>query len=133
VNREKIQKNLDAINKSIVKNSPILETMKKNLQLATADKNSIVEISPLTKDIESLYKDIESLYKGMNIYYGNKEALPISVENLGMGIRSWAVFSTIKTNINYQTEKFKNVDKAFYPLLLVEEPEAHIHPQARYA
>lgn len=122
--RGNIETQLQRLNKKIVKESEILKSISYELKVTTADRESIVDISPITRDIESLYK-------GMNIYYTNKNSLPTSVENLGLGVRSWAVFSTVKAEINSKLKKRMSDDLAYLPLILVEEPEAHVHPQAQ--
>ena len=122
--RYKIEDQLEKLNKKIVKESDILKSIGKELSITTADKDSKVDISPITKDIETLYR-------GMNIYYSNAGSSPTSVENLGLGVRSWAVFSTVKAEIIVKSLKSIHEEYAYHPLILVEEPEAHVHPQAQ--
>ncbi|WP_037290875.1 ATP-dependent nuclease [Saccharibacillus sacchari] len=122
--RGNIETQLQRLNKKIVRESEILKSISRELKVTTADKESIVDISPITRDIESLYR-------GINIYYTNKNSLPTSVENLGLGVRSWAVFSTVKAEISSKITKRTLDDLAYLPLILVEEPEAHVHPQAQ--
>ncbi|NOU65776.1 AAA family ATPase [Paenibacillus sp. LMG 31461] len=122
--RGSIETQLQRLNKKIVHESEILKSISHELKVTTAEKESKVDISPITRDIESLYK-------GMNIYYTNKNSLPTSVENLGLGVRSWAVFSTIKAEINSKIKKRISDELAYLPLILVEEPEVHVHPQAQ--
>jgi putative ATP-dependent endonuclease of OLD family len=119
-----IQNKLDDVNSDIVTNSIVLSKLKNNMINTNTTVEGNVSISPLTKDIESLYK-------GMNLYYNLGLNTDIPVENLGMGTRSWAVFSTLKTSIELEYEKRIKENLAISTLFIVEEPEAHIHPQGQ--
>jgi putative ATP-dependent endonuclease of OLD family len=48
-----------------------------------------------------------------------------------MGVRSVAVLSTYKSYIEIEKLKFDSVNDVVYNLLLIEEPETHVHPQAQ--
>lgn len=122
--RENIETQLGTLNKRIVRESDILKSISNELRVTTAENESKVDISPITRDIESLYR-------GMNIYYTGKDSSPTAVENLGLGVRSWAVFSTVKAEIIAKIKRKSSDEIAYHPLLLVEEPEAHVHPQAQ--
>lgn len=120
----KIKGQLSKLNKEIVRQSDILKSISSELKNTTGERRSSVEISPLTRDIESLYK-------GMDIIYTDDKSTPTSVENLGLGIRSWAVFSTVKAEIHAKISKATKDEVAYHPVLFAEEPEAHVHPQAQ--
>lgn len=115
---------IDEINDKIVKNNDIFEKISANLKKTTSDIESNVAIVPITKDLTHLYK-------GMNVYYDDQSTVLTSIERLGLGVRSWGNFSIIKSYIENEAEKNKNIDKAFHSILLVEEPESHLHPQAQ--
>ena len=115
-----IEKQLKKANDSIVKGIPNLNQFIKNFNLIESDENNIAEINPITKEIEELYS-------GMNILYGNKNKAMYNFKNVGLGMKNWAVFSTLKTAIEIENNKNKNT----YSLILIEEPESHIHPQAQ--
>ncbi len=117
-----IQKQLDAVNSKIRKESPIISKIEKNLSESVPEKNINATISPLTKDLKTLYK-------GMSIYYYDKSTnLDLPVTNYGSGIKSWAVYSTVKSQLQIEQE---NISPLF-SLILFEEPESHVHPQEQY-
>lgn len=121
--KEIIEK-IEEINKKIIDNNNIFQRVATNLKKSTSDVESNVAIVPITKDLTHLYK-------GMNVYYDDESIEPTSIERLGLGIRSWGNFSIIKSYIENEAEKNIKNDKAFHPILLVEEPESHLHPQAQ--
>lgn len=124
-NRIKIQKQLSTVNASLIKESPKLKSISEELELINHNSGSKAKITAITQDLESLYK-------GMDIYCYDKKSCPISVENLGLGIRSWAIFSTIKAEISSRKKSFEEEQQGlYYPIVLIEEPESHIHPQAQ--
>lgn len=117
-----IQKQLDSVNSKIRKESPIISQIEKNLSESVPEKNINATISPLTKDLKTLYK-------GMSIYYYDRSTnLDLPVTNYGSGIKSWAVYSTVKSQLQIEQ---KNISPLF-SLILFEEPESHVHPQEQY-
>lgn len=121
-----IEEQIELLNKKAVDKSPILTNIKttlKDLDTAISDSNSGIEITPFTKKLRDLNK-------GFTIYYGdNKHSFPM--EYHGMGTRSWSSLLTIKSFLNMLTENAKEENSAFYPILAIEEPETHIHPNAQ--
>ncbi len=111
--RPEIEKNLTEINTLIKDSIPAYSTLETNIKNAL-DNNLKVDISPVPRELDELYK-------GTDIHIGDER---ISIKNYGLGTRNRAVFSTIKTNIEAN-------DEDAFKFLLIEEPEAHIHPQAQ--
>src|SRR5665648_200572 len=49
----------------------------------------------------------------------------------GMGTRSWSSLLTLKAFISYHSSNAKTNESVFFPILAIEEPEAHLHPNAQ--
>lgn len=122
--KTRINNDLDQLNNKIVNESDILKTISNELKTSTADRLSEVRISPLTRDIGTICS-------GIDVYYETKYSPPTNIDNLGSGVRSWAVFSTIKAQCLLKKDDFSLKNLSYFPFTLVEEPEAHIHPQAQ--
>ena len=123
---EDIQGQIDKLNEQAVEKSDILLTIKKGLEelnsMMGTNKDSI-EITPFTKKVRDLNK-------GLSIYYADQKD-SFSMEYHGMGTRSWSSLLTLKTFISSLMKKFQKQENVFFPILAIEEPEAHLHPNAQ--
>ncbi len=122
---EEIEKQIKEINEKAVAKSDILTNIKstlKELDTAMDTSSEGVEITPFTKKIRDLNK-------GLSIYYTDKnDSLPM--EYHGMGTRSWSSLLTLKSFITLLAKNAKKDAQVFFPILAIEEPEAHLHPNA---
>lgn len=123
-----IENQLNEINSEIVDKSPILEHLKITLQELSKTINSQgtgVEISPINKKIRDIGRNLNILFKDTN-----KESLPLDYH--GMGTRSWASVLTLNAFISWN-DNIKNENKKdpFFPIIALEEPESHLHPNAQ--
>ena len=123
---EKIETQIKELNEQAVSSSDILSNIKttlKELDTAMDSSSEGVEITPFTKKIRYLNK-------GLSIYYSDKkESFPM--EYHGMGTRSWSSLLTLKSFINLLDKNAKKNQTPFSPILAIEEPEAHLHPNAQ--
>jgi putative ATP-dependent endonuclease of OLD family len=53
------------------------------------------------------------------------------MEYHGMGTRSWSSLLTLKSFVTQFSESLEALGEPFYPLVAIEEPEAHLHPNAQ--
>lgn len=86
----------------------------------TLDSNeNNIELTPFTKKIRDISKNISIHLKNEN------DSFPMEYQ--GMGTRSWSSLLTLKAFIDVTNDK----QDIYYPLVAVEEPEAHLHPNAQ--
>jgi len=88
--------------------------------------NSKVQIEPVTRKISDLHK-------GMDITFKDGLGASFSVSHHGMGTRSWISFLTLGAYVDYMHKSIKEdeTDADDLVVLALEEPEAHLHPQAQ--
>ena len=121
-----IEEQIKILNEKTVNSSDILSNIKttlKGLDTAMGTTSGGVEITPFTKKIRDLNK-------GLSIYYTDKKE-SFSMEYHGMGTRSWSSLLTLKAFISLLNGKTEKDKSPFFPILAIEEPEAHIHPNAQ--
>lgn len=124
-----IEGQLNHINSEIIQNIPALQQTNRRMSSigrTMGSSNSVVEIEPLARKISDLHK-------GMDIVYRDGAAAKFSIAQHGMGTRSWISFLTLGAYVDWYNEKIKldDEDAENYVMLTMEEPEAHLHPQAQ--
>lgn len=123
---EEIEAQIKSINETAVNSSTILSTIKttlKELDTAMDSHSEGIEITPFTKKLRDLSK-------GLSIYYTDQKD-SFSMEYHGMGTRSWSSLLTLKSFITLLNSNAEKDDSPFFPILAIEEPEAHLHPNAQ--
>jgi putative ATP-dependent endonuclease of OLD family len=117
-----IEAQITQLNKQAVESSDILtdiELTLKELDTAMDNTKNGVDITPFPKKIRDLNK-------GVSIQYSD-----FSMEYHGMGTRSWSSLLTLKSFISLFSKISENNSAPFFPILAIEEPEAHLHPNAQ--
>ncbi len=121
-----IEDQIKSLNEKAVSSSDILSNIKTNLkELDTAMDTCSegIEITPFTKKIRDLNK-------GLTIYYNDShDSFPMECH--GMGTRSWSSLLTLKSFIALLSKNAEKEKSVFFPVLAIEEPEAHLHPNAQ--
>jgi putative ATP-dependent endonuclease of OLD family len=110
------------LNKETIDRSDVLtslHTILEELDTAMDNPNNTVDITPFTKKLRDLNK-------GVKINYSQ-----FSMEYHGMGTRSWSSLLILKAFI-LQNMNLANANQvAYYPIIAIEEPESHLHPNAQ--
>lgn len=124
-----IERQLNDVNSQIVESIPALS------QTATriAAIASTVGAANGTIEIEPLARKMTDLHKGMDVIFRDGEAARLSVSQHGMGTRSWISFLTLGAYVDWEKQRLVEDDpeSESYIMLTMEEPEAHLHPQAQ--
>ena len=124
-----IEKQLNDVNSQIVESIPALnQTAARIAAIASTvgAANGIIEIEPLARKMTDLHK-------GMDVIFRDGEAARLSVSQHGMGTRSWISFLTLGAYVDWEKQRLIEDDpeSESYIMLTMEEPEAHLHPQAQ--
>lgn len=123
---KEIEEQIELLNEKAVSSSDILSNIKttlKELDTAMDTHSEGIEITPFTKKIRDLNK-------GLTIYYTDSHD-SFSMEYHGMGTRSWSSLLTLKSFIALLSKNAEKEKSVFFPVLAIEEPEAHLHPNAQ--
>ena len=124
--RKKLQKEIDKINdlllshKNIDKLKTELSLLQKNINQSTGE----LYLQAFSKRNWELLDQLDIFIKNSNSNLG----LPVSKH--GSGTQNIATFLIFKAYINLLLPNIVDNQEA-YPIIAIEEPEAHIHPQAQ--
>ena len=121
-NKQKIEALISELNSTTIGSSDILtelETTLKELDTAMDNTNNTVQLTPFTKTVRDLNKGIRINYSEFSMDYH------------GMGTRSWSSLLVLKSFLNLNHRIYMDNGKPYYPILAIEEPESHLHPNAQ--
>jgi putative ATP-dependent endonuclease of OLD family len=132
-NLDDLKSQIASLNEEAIDKSEVLKHLRdelKKLNQTTQTQGNGISLNPFPKKVSDLHK-------GMKVYFQDSESDSFSMENHGMGTRSWASIITAGAFTSWQVrqidqkiEKGEETDLLF-PIFALEEPEAHLHPNAQ--
>ncbi|MFK7796048.1 MAG: AAA family ATPase [Aureispira sp.] len=120
--KEEIERLIQELNQMAINGSAVLTDITatlSDLDTTMDNSNRSVNLSPFTKKVKDFNKSIKIQYADFAMDYH------------GMGTRSWSSLLVLKAFIAFYHKRAVDQSKLFFPIVAVEEPEAHLHPNAQ--
>jgi len=124
---KKFEKILNNLNLDIIKGSTVLKHILDHLN----ELYPIISHEIGNAKIFPIPRQLDDLSKGIDIGISTENSQTFSLTRYGMGTRSLATIVLFKAYITLKQKKMQNIK--MHPMLAIEEPENHLHPQAQHS
>jgi len=124
---QEIERAIDGLNARIVTESEVFAHVSETL--ATLDISQTVPEGGVR--IVPIPSRLSDLAAGMDITYAAPGAHAFPLEQHGMGTRSWSALLVFEAYVRWLREHGPRTGRRALHMIGVEEPEAHLHPQAQ--
>jgi putative ATP-dependent endonuclease of the OLD family len=124
------EKVLSELNASIVGKSAVLRHLRQNL----TEIQNVVAADSAGIDIAPVARRLRDLSRGVDVSFSSAGSQPFPLTRHGMGTRSLASLLVFRAFVSWRAERYREEAQGEIHLsLALEEPEAHLHPQAQRA
>ena len=122
--KNELEKKIEDLSNELINGSSLLQNITEKLSqikdMNGSSQQGTIQIVPLAKRVTDLNKSLD-------IYFQSNGSDAMPLKRHGMGTRSWSSILLLEAYLSWYKEK----KSSFHSLLTVEEPEAHLHPQAQ--